>query len=819
MAVQFAKQCQFPQDLDQAFLGLQEEFADRVIANELLLDLAVANIDDNDLIAKITEICNEFDNLLKLGDGTSDIRTLEELADVMGLPKKPLQDDEDEQQDREEKFLFDAGITLVDGALYAPPTNATQETNIDNLRKLYETSDRTDNGAAALAKVAELLALLFEQSPVIVQSKLVLQRIPAQVPNQKPISVAELRNSFPGIQEDSVHVNDDASTVVLRKELLGTNFSKKKILDTFGVEEKDLITEIFHLNGIVTRPKDLKRVSDLGYTSSESALMFRRVSSETDDSATTAAVNTYVSRSKSLANTLIENIDFFLNRVERSGTIITVPIEARVRNQSRLNGGIIALQDIHRKTISTTFFRRVVIKDTTVLTSLQANHTDDEIAKLLERRPEVKGINFGATSEVLLRVLQDGLQNSQAGSRNTSANAMKRNISTSVYDQPTLLTMWSDLIEAQDDILGLVDDDNLVANLTYARQHLVDFLGHDPVRETSETEEPVDAYDGQSSSATPSGVLMRRIDFGKTFGLAGILGGLSSDLSLFDFIARSFARGDSFKTIIININIKRVEAGEEPIDPDIINDGGVTLPGVTPGSEDQASLLDLIQLAFGAGLGAIGFSSIINQITNFFAIAIASCNKIIQKANKSILEFKALMDAMWSQINSLLGGGTYDSSMLKCAINFDLGISGSGPILALITNLLCVLTSLITDFLTLFTSWINDLITKVLCLPLGLINAFLGQVNASIPAICQLPTLDLGIRITTALSELQAIGTSKSAVAVSLGNDIFTMRMMINGLPDKMAQFNLSGGADCNTKVNEAYNASLLNFQGGISLG
>ena len=361
---------------------------------------------------------------------------------------------------------------------------------------------------------------------------------------------------------------------------------------------------------------------------------------------------------------------------------------------------------------------------------------------------------------------------------------MKRNLPDSVYDQPTLLTMWSDLIEAQDDILAGVDDANLVINLKNARQHLVDFLGHNPIRPEEDIEEPVDAYDGQSSTATPSAILMRRLDFNRTFGISRIFSNLQYDLQKLVNILNRLQNGDSADEIL----------------------------------EDDPESADLLELALSQGLAAVAISSVINHVANFFAKAIASCNKLIQQANETLLEFKALIDAMLSQVNSLIGGGSYDSSMLRCAINFNLGISGLGPLLAILTNLLCALSTLITNFLNTFTTWIVDLINKVLCLPLGLINAYLGQINASIPAVCQLPNLDLGVRITQALSNLQTIGTSKNAIAVSLGNDIFSVRMIVNGLPERMAQFNLSGGADCNAKVNEAYNASLLNFQSGVSL-
>jgi len=773
MAVQFAKECQFPQDLDAAFLELQEELGDRLINNEALLDATIADIGDLELDSKVDEILDQFENLLKQGDGTSSIKSLDDLASAVGLPKDPGRSDATpaekaqravEEQVQDEQFLFDAGLTVHEGVLYIPGTEGSDVDNIEVLRNIYIAFNKD------LDKVASLLDRVvvsggtggqtitsLEVDPILVQSKLVLERVPAKVPKKTAFSVEELRVklSLPNLESKDVVVNDDFSSVVLLKQFLGTDLSKAKILNQFQVEERDLITEVFHINKKQSSTRLINKIRNLGYTLEEVTTIFRI--------GATGLSNTLLEdllvAENNKASAIIDQIDFFIKRlldaIRLSGRRdlnfpkVQIPSTAKLANQNRLNLAIIDLQNDHRKTISSLLFKVAVIKDSAVLTELRTNHTDEQIKILLERRPEIKGIKFNAATAEILSNLRDGLADTEPGSRLVSARAMVRGIPQSIYDSQELLFMWSDLIEAQDDILENPLVSGLLGHLANAKQHLLDFLDRTPRRPDEATQEPVTPYDAQEVVSTPSAILGGRMDFSKTFKIKQII----------------------------------------------------------------EALLDLVRQIDLEALAGRAIAAVVNAVADLFRQAIEGCSRLLNKANATIVAFKKRVDAMLSQIFSLTGSGTFDTSMLKCAINFDLGFSGGG-VLILISNLLCVLASLLGGFLSKFSAWIADLINKVLCLPLGLINAFLGQVSVNLPAGCQVPTFDLGATITAALLNLKDVGEAKNVVVTFIGKDLFKLKMFINGASDKVDQF--SGGADCNGSVNKAYNSAILNIQGGV---
>ena len=767
MAVTFAKECQFPQDLDTAFRDLEEELADRLIANEALLDAAVADIDTFGLDARIDEITNILEDLLKLGDGTSGIRTLDDLSNTVGLPKDPGRSDatsaemaarETEEQIRDEQFLYDAGFILIDGVLYeAGDTDATTD-NIDRLRDLYEALNKD------LDQTADFLANV-QTDPILVQSKLILERVPAKEPKKTAFTRDELRVklNLPGLQTEDIVVNDDFSTVVLRKEFLGTNFSKDRIKSQFGVSEQDIVTEVFHINEKKSTPRLISKISRLGYTGEEINIMFRVGATELP----IASIVQRLTTEQAKAAAIIDQIDFFRNRLLTATRQVGAPQVssiAKTANQQRLNQAIIDLQTDHRQTISSTLFKVAILKDVNTLSSLREKHSDQQIVQLLERRPEIEGLKFNSTTADTFANMRSGLAATQPGSRLTSAAAMRRLLPRVTIDQQVLLFMWSDLIQAQDDVVENPLTEELLSHLQNARNHLTTFISRNPIGPEIQVDDPARPFDTQEVLTNPGAILSGRMDFSRTF---------------------------SIPDVVVDLRNKA--------DP---NNSAFTL---------DLSFLDInLEAIVGRAIAAV-----INAVADLFEQAIAGCSRLLNKANNKLLVFKKRVDAMLSQMFSLVGSGSFDTSMLKCAVSFDIGLSG-GTILPLLSNLLCVLASLLGGFLAKFSDWVADLINKVLCLPLGLINSLLGVVESVLPAGCQVPPIELGATITEALLNLKNIGDSKNVMISTMGKDLVKLRMFVNAAPEKVSQF--SGGADCAGNVNRAYNAAILNISGGVAL-
>jgi hypothetical protein len=134
MAIELARNCQFPLDLDAASLALDQEIGDRLIANRALLDLAQDTDEINAANALVDQATDILEQIIKQGDGTSSLRTTADVAEQFGLPKDPpsrLDDD---------ILAPNTGIILIDTIVYVPGARSpspADASNIEVLRKLY----------------------------------------------------------------------------------------------------------------------------------------------------------------------------------------------------------------------------------------------------------------------------------------------------------------------------------------------------------------------------------------------------------------------------------------------------------------------------------------------------------------------------------------------------------------------------------------------------------------------------------------------------------------------------------------------------------
>jgi len=159
--------------------------------------------------------------------------------------------------------------------------------------------------------------------------------------------------------------------------------------------------------------------------------------------------------------------------------------------------------------------------------------------------------------------------------------------------------------------------------------------------------------------------------------------------------------------------------------------------------------------------------------------------------------------------------GNFNSSLLKCAINWDIGISTD--LLDMLYNYIMKFIGQVIAFLTKIKTWIADILTKLLCFPVNILNSFLGKIQMALPSVCKLPKFDLGTKLNDSLTKLLNCASVKGIILQSLDKDLLKLKLNVSAAPDRLGQFKNS--ALCESAATSNFmNASNLNVSAGVSL-
>ena len=657
-------------------------------------------------------------------------------------------------QEESEKRAKLAGITLVKGAVYvdgAKSKVAGDADNIEVLRRLYFASGRS------LTRVEELLKV---SQSFVVHMQLGFINAPAKSDGSQ-YTTSELVDLYnlSYLDEDNLYIyNGGGTAIILTQDYLAVNQSLGHTKKQFGLNSFNEITSsVFHYNTVDNSSATTQRFREYGYANSELNAILQG-----DDLANLPSnpVQQSIDSSLVLANGMVATIDFVLSRFSTlSAKSILGSLDPT--NQflqeikTKLLSEIATLKELHLGTISKALFQVTIIIQKDTLDKLRKIHTDSEIIYLLEKRKDVLGISFEADDAALQKSLSSGMSGT-VGS-NLLSNKFLNNQPTSVVNMPSLVKMLSDLEQAEVDLKTFTE-----TSLAAARRHLIDFgatSAAQPVTVAAPSGFPIvsapvtpsNIVQGQPSMETPTSILFQYMSFEKTFQIKIRLGAVDAALA--------------------SLNTFYTDKIAKPI------------------------------------------AAVINLVAGFFENAMKICSQLMDKARNAILPLKQKMDSFFSKYLSLTGSGTFDSSLLKCAINFDLGLSFNllDDLLALISKL----GNLVSSFIGKFTKWLVDLIEKILCIPFNLLNSFLGNMSVSLPGGCQIPGIDLGPDLTSALTRLRNVSNIKNTVFSAFSSDLVRYKAIVKANPDKMLQFNSSAACSSNA-TSTFYNASMLNINEGI---
>jgi hypothetical protein len=206
-------------------------------------------------------------------------------------------------------------------------------------------------------------------------------------------------------------------------------------------------------------------------------------------------------------------------------------------------------------------------------------------------------------------------------------------------------------------------------------------------------------------------------------------------------------------------------------------------------------------------------ADIINKIADLFEKVVKVINKLVQQAQNTLLAMKKRLDSFMSKFLSLTGNASFSNSLLKCAVNWDIGLSVD--ILDRLFDFFFKAMGQILAFLSKLKKWISDILEKLLCYATDLLNNILGQVSLALPSACKIPRFYLGANLDAALTRLKNVSTAQTFVFDSCSKDIAKLRIAVRASTDKLFQFKESSNC-ASTASSNFMNAAMLNVGVGI---
>jgi hypothetical protein len=204
---------------------------------------------------------------------------------------------------------------------------------------------------------------------------------------------------------------------------------------------------------------------------------------------------------------------------------------------------------------------------------------------------------------------------------------------------------------------------------------------------------------------------------------------------------------------------------------------------------------------------------VLDSVVKLFSKACVGIDTIIASADKTLLAMKKRLDAWLSKQYGLTGMGNYEKSLLKCSVNWDIGVSL--PLLDKLYDFLMKFVGKVIELLSKMQKWISDILTKLICMPANIMNSFLGKLQQALPSACKIPRFDLGDKLNTSLSALMNVCNVKGISLKAFEKDLVKLKVSVNAAPDRLGQF--KGSALCDSPATSNFmNAAILNVSAGV---
>lgn len=209
-------------------------------------------------------------------------------------------------------------------------------------------------------------------------------------------------------------------------------------------------------------------------------------------------------------------------------------------------------------------------------------------------------------------------------------------------------------------------------------------------------------------------------------------------------------------------------------------------------------------------------SSLFKIITNLVKKAIAMVNQLRDKLLATIMPLKRKLDQFISKYLTLIGSGDFGSSVLKCAVNFNIGLNTDifGYLLSLINQLAQILNNLIANLVALLVAAIE----KIICPVIAMVDQLIGSANSYLPSFCSFNSpLLLPEDAMKSLNDLRNIASMQSSLIDTYSGDLIRARALIETAPDRLSSFVDQAGC-LNKTASTMMSSTLLNASKNISL-
>lgn len=209
-------------------------------------------------------------------------------------------------------------------------------------------------------------------------------------------------------------------------------------------------------------------------------------------------------------------------------------------------------------------------------------------------------------------------------------------------------------------------------------------------------------------------------------------------------------------------------------------------------------------------------SALFGIIANLAKKAITMVNQLRDKLLAQIMPLKRKLDQFISKYLTLIGSGDFNSSILKCAVNFNIGLDTDvlDILAALIEQLAQVLNNLVSTLVALLVKAIE----KILCPVISMIDQFIGAGNSYLPSFCSFnsPIL-LPEEAVKSLNDLRSIASLQNTVINTYSGDLIRVRALVETAPDRLSSFVDQAGC-LNKNASTLMSNTLINAYKNVSV-
>lgn len=209
-------------------------------------------------------------------------------------------------------------------------------------------------------------------------------------------------------------------------------------------------------------------------------------------------------------------------------------------------------------------------------------------------------------------------------------------------------------------------------------------------------------------------------------------------------------------------------------------------------------------------------SALFKIITNLVQKAIRMVNQLRDRLLATIMPLKRKLDAFISKYLTLIGKGDFGSSVLKCAVNFNLGLNTD--IFAYLQNLIDQLIGILNNLIAILVGLLVKAIEKIICPVITMVDQLIGQANSYLPSFCSFNSpLLLPADAVKALNDLRRIASMQSKLVGSYSGDLIRAKAVVTTANDRLSKFIDQAGC-LNKTASTMMSSTLINASKSVAL-